>query len=349
MSKPSAPLHSPDSLTAAEYDSWCLRAELLARQMSIANYPGDVVFTIEPAATRLAFTQIGSYGVTYAGMGLDKTSPKTWKLLKHAGLPVPHYKVFSRDKGHEAQGFAQKHGYPVVVAGVSGASRRTAADKDELTEALHTLRSKSRGQLLVNASVNGPALRLLVHQDQVVAISQSRSRAYRLDEVSESLKNFAVAAVRAIPGIDTAGVTIVAPSPEEPRAEKNAVLERVMHHPHLRDYVGRSDEAALALAGELILAEARRIGAALPEPAPRGNYEIRLCSVPSPASFAAKLSELIGAFGSVHVHSGPEQKEKGLYVQLEAASADAALIITQALGGLPGGGSAHAVTVRLMD
>lgn len=120
----SAPPDSPDSLTASAYDAWALRTTLIAHQRSTASYPGDVVFSTDPGQPRLAFTQLGSYGVTYAGMGLDKTAAKTWKLLKHAGLSVPRYRAFGRDKEHEAQEFARKNGFPVVVAAASGAPHR---------------------------------------------------------------------------------------------------------------------------------------------------------------------------------------------------------------------------------
>ena len=57
------PRSSPDSFNAAAYDAWALRTTLIARQRSTASYPGDVVFTTDLGLPRLAFTQLGSYGV----------------------------------------------------------------------------------------------------------------------------------------------------------------------------------------------------------------------------------------------------------------------------------------------
>ena len=282
-------------------------------------------------------------------MGLDKTAPKTWKLLKHAGLSVPRYRLFGRDEDHEVQEFARKCGFPVAISATSGAPRRAAADPEELTKALSTLRAKTQSQLVVSESVRGYTLKFLVHQEHVVAISEDGGQVIPLDAVSDSLKELAVAAVAAVPGIDTAGVRVVTPRQDEPQASKKAIVERVMHYPHLRDFAGGSVEEALALADAVVQAEARSLGMLLPAVVERGICSIRFRGVPSPADFASALAEFIGSLSDIKVLSGPEANHDGVTIKLEAAAADAALVITRALGGLSGGGSAHEVRSMSMD
>lgn len=340
-------LYTLASLSAAQYDAWAMRSALIARQLATNSLPGNVAFTSGQNSQPLAFTQLGSYGATHGGFGLVKTSRRAWQVLQRAGMRVPSSATFPPEAHARAGTYARQIGFPVVVSSLTGVYRRPAADADAFDQAFAEVADRVKDQVLVAGSVTGQTLRFLIRGQQALAVAGPGRRDHQsLDDVDPSLKRLAITALEAIPGIDIASVTITAPQLQGAGAGQQALVERIMRSPHLRDFAAGSRDEALRLADLLVQCAAQDIGVRLAEPAPRVSLNLDFTGVPNPEAFVAELRTMVDAMARVDVGSGPETVADGAQLSITGRAHDAAMIITRAIAGFGAGSSAHMVQSR---
>jgi hypothetical protein len=341
--KPVQRLHSARSLKRAQYDSMCVRAALVARQLPTTSFPGQVVFSSGHPGQPLAFTQLSSYGATYGGFGLVKTSRRTWQVLRRSEIPVPQSQAFAPGAQASAAAYAQKVGFPAVVSSLSGVHRHTAYDPESLEEAFAAVAERVGDQVLIHSTVPGELLRFMVLGEQVLAVTcQGYRGALEPEGLDPRLLQLAVAAVQAIPGLDCAAVTISTPRLKDTEAGSEALVERVLRSPHLRDYAGGSARAALRLADRLVQTTAQNLGVELPQPTSSVVVTLQFTGVPEPDVFTASLSAMITDLRNTTSLQGPTPITDGAELQLEGTGAQVGLLITRAILGF-GDVAAHMV------
>ena len=340
-------LHTAKSLSRAQYDAMCMRAALVGRQLPTTSLPGQVVFTSDHPGPPLAFTQLSSYGATYGGFGLVKTSRRAWQVLSRAGVPIPQSQMFSRDTQARAAVYAQRIGFPAVICSRTGAYRRSAADAESFNKAFAEVAERVDDQVLVHSTVPGELIRLMVQGQQVLAVTARGHRgALGPEDLDPALLQLAVAAVGAIPGLDIAAVTISAPRLTDLAASQQALVERVMRSPHLRDFAAGSRSQALSLADRLVQAAAQDLGLPLVAPSVRVSTDLDFRGVPDPDSFAAELATMVNALGRTTVIRDPQSVPDGAELSLHGPPSDVALVITRSIAGFAYGDSAHLVRCR---
>ncbi|GAA4831625.1 hypothetical protein [Garicola koreensis] len=344
-------LHTAGSLNRGQYDAMCIRAALASRRLPTTSLPGQVVFTSEQSGQPLAFNQLSSYGATYGGFGLVKTSRRAWQVLRRSGVPVPQSQTFAPDAQAAAAAYAQRIGLPAVVSSLTGTYRRTAHDADSLSKAFGEVAERVKGQVLVHSTVPGELIRLMVQGQQVLAVrAQGHRGALHPEDLDPALLQLAVAAVEAIPGLDLAAVTISVPT-SDPRlknsdVDRQPLVERVMRSPHLRDFAAGSRREALRLADQLVQNAARELDISLAESSARISADLVFTGVPDPDSFVAELAAMVNALGRVTVVREPQSVADGAELSMRGPASDVALVTTQSIAGFANGDSAHLVHCR---
>lgn len=338
------------SLTKGQYDAWCFRTSLISRQQATRSLPGDVVFSHEQDQPTLAFTQLGSYGATYGGFGLVKTSRRTWRALEREGLPVPVSETFPSGHTSQAAGFAAGLGYPVAVSALSGAVRRSAFDEPSFIRAFTEAGERGQQRILVASSMPGQRVRMLLRNEEVLAISgQGRRNVLDHDDLDPSLKELAAAALGAIPGLDIAGVTVLTPRLKNVDAFSEALVERVVRAPHLRDYTSGSQQRALQVADNIVLASAEDCAVQIAPPQARCAVHLSFCAAPHPEELIEEIKSMLKVLDHTCALTAPRMMADGGQMSISGPAADVAMIITRAIIGSGGRSSSHMVECRPAD
>ncbi|RJN31073.1 hypothetical protein D3250_09375 [Nesterenkonia natronophila] len=306
----------------------------MSRQLPTTSLPGQVVFSSGHPGQPLAFTQLSSYGATYGGLGLVKTSRRTWQVLRRSGIPVPQSQAFAPGAQSSAAAYAQRVGFPAVVSSLSGVHRRTAYDVATFKGEFVAVAERVDDQVLVHSTVPGELLRFMVQGEQVLAVTGKGHRgAIEPEDLDPSLLQLAVDAVQAIPGLDTAAVTISTRRFTDTDVRRKALVERVMRSPHLRDYAGGSTRAALRLADKLVQATAQNLGVELPPPTSPVVVRLRFTGVPDPEAFTPPLSAMITDLRNTTPLQGLTTMTDGAELHLKSTAAQIGFIITRAILG----------------
>lgn len=292
---------------------------------------------------RLAYTQLGSFGSTYAGMGLDKTMVRAWRILGRAGLPVPQFVQVRTDRPKNVRRAVRGLGWPMAVTSLSGAFHRVVKHRRELDMGVEHLRERGQHTALVTSPVPEESFRALVHRGEVRALMGSRRSPLNSAEVAARWQNLAVAAVDAFPGLDLARVTVRVSSLREATSSAEAHIQRIAHYPHIRDFAGGSRRTALELGSRLLEEDAAAADVVLRPAARDTRVVIDFTGGSAAEEVREGLGELVADLPGITGVSSDDPVSDRLRSVLQGTPADIGFAVTRSIAGLPNGASAHMV------
>ncbi|NLS10068.1 hypothetical protein HGQ17_08660 [Nesterenkonia sp. MY13] len=169
---------------------------------------------------------------------------------------------------------------------------------------------------------------------------ERRKEELSLNDLDSGLQELAIQAVEAMPGLDMASVTLAVATLE---SAEGAILERVNHHPHLREFSRGSRREAQRLAERFVTDAAEERGFSLPPAQESRALRIRFTGAAAPERLGLGINEFADSLGLTRPDGDARIIPDGAELNIEGRPSDIAMLVTRAGIGLADGESAHMV------
>lgn len=355
-------------LTGAERANWAIESQLLAHGISTARLPRSTVVGMvdgEPVS-ELGFIALQGPGSTLTGSSFAQHARTVHEVLAVHQLPVQTGLRCTSRQLQRAIRHASSVGYPVLVRPANSPQtnrlRRIVTSDDEMKHALALIQSKTNGRYQdqektvstawIQKIPAGRLIRFLVVGPDVVAAvagelaSDVDNQRVPIEQVHPGIRNQAVAALHAIPGLEHGEVLMMVQNLDQDAVEANTAIMTVSASPELDMYEQGSEPFAVR---QIVRHYLTLSGVAYPEPVREVSTRTLFTGVVETGRFMRRLNGRVEKLlGTDAGHTVSDLGDGQIELRFTGVVEIVALLSTVGVRGLARGLRASTATTELI-
>lgn len=317
-------MNSTAAATVGQDDTHLLHAAAIAHRLDSVLLANRVLLVSAPGShDQICFAQGVPPSASQAAAAFAGEQDVIRQLVRGEGLPVPPWQTLRFiDDASEIDRAAAQIGYPVVVRAAWGGRQATTSplavvvtEAEQLAAAVSVLRESAgprsarpnqpRGRFMVETPVADQHLRALVVDGELYAVAhEPLSQATASDEpplalsdVHSDVRGLIGRAAKVVPDMGSAAVRLTLEDYSSPLQSQAHAVVTIDVHPGLSTYEAAAAGAGHRLAVNMLQAQVRRNGAALPAAEDEVAVTLRADGLPPPDAVSETLRECLAATG----------------------------------------------------